>query len=121
MQGGFDQIAVRRALVEGVPPMSTVILAVGRPFAGLPNPGEVFGSGIVCLPSRATSSIQSANKAGEVIFDNVPTPHPSLPIWPIFAGLSLPFQALYQSPTPDTCGEVWNATNAVLLLLQTIQ
>lgn len=120
LQGQFDQVAIRRAVVSGVPPGSMVLLAAGRPHPGPPVPGLPFGAGILCLPAQVTRAMGTAGASGDVVFDYVPGPVPAGG-GTIFFGMSLPYQAVYRTPTPEACGEVWNSTNAVLLLHRPIQ
>lgn len=115
LHGGFNQITIRRALVDGTPPGSTVMIAAGRPFPGPPLAGFVLGSGVVCMPLRVTTAMGTSDASGSIVFDEVPGPTPWLPHQSIFYGMSLPYQAIYLTPTPDACGNTWNTSNSVLL------
>ncbi|MEZ6016864.1 MAG: hypothetical protein R3F49_17225 [Planctomycetota bacterium] len=67
------------------------------------------------MPLRATTAAGTADQSGSVVFVDVPGPTPWLPHQSVFYGMSLPYQAVSITRTPDTCGNTWNATNAVLL------
>lgn len=113
-EGTFNQIVIRRAVVDGLPPGSTTTLALGRPVPILPA-GNVFGGGIVCITAPIGWRVGAADAAGTVVFDHVLAPDPV--VMQNFGGLQLPFQALYHSALPDACGNTNNASNAVLLTL----
>jgi len=115
LHGGFNQLEVRRVLLEGLPPGSTTMLALGRPVTAL-GPGTARGSGIVCINAPAAWRVGSADPLGTLAFDHVEAPW--YPLIYSLAGLELPMQALYRTPIPDACGERWNASNAVQLYLE---
>lgn len=114
LEGTFNQLEIRRAVVDGLPPGATTILALGRPVP-IVSAGTPYGGGIVCIPAPIAWRVGAADAAGTVVFDNVPAPNPFV-LYP-FGGLQLPLQALYTSSTPDGCGHTSNASNAVLLTL----
>ncbi|MEZ6016596.1 MAG: hypothetical protein R3F49_15875 [Planctomycetota bacterium] len=111
VQGGFNEAEARRVLVEGLPPESTVLLAVGRSVASQLPAGVVNGDGVWCIDPIVSglTRVARADAAGNAVFDHVILqPHASGT-----TGWQIPLQALYRSPAPSTCGGRWNATQAV--------
>ncbi|MBA2434749.1 MAG: hypothetical protein H0V54_06635 [Chthoniobacterales bacterium] len=114
LEGTFNQVEIRRAIVDGLPPGATTTLVLGRPTPILPA-GNHFGGGVVCIPAPIGWRVGIADATGAAVFDHVLAPDPL--VLRHFGGLQLPFQALYHSALPDTCGNTSNASNAVLLTL----
>ncbi len=116
VHGGFNEAEVRRVLVEGLPPDSTVLLAVGHALPGALPAGVISGEGVWCIdPTLANlRRVGRSDAAGVAVFDHV------LIQPPFIAGnvtWQLPLQALYRSPAPGLCGRTWNATQAVQFTL----
>jgi len=112
--GGFDQVRIRRVLVDGLPPASLTLLAISRPSAGT-LPGATFGNGVACIPAPATWLTATADANGAAVFENVPALDRSH--LQCMAGLQWPLQALYRSPSAGACGSDWNASNGLLFTI----
>ncbi len=77
LHGSFNPLLIERAIVEGLPPGSTTVLAIGRPLQSLPA-GNARGDGIVCLLAPAAWVVGVADQSGSVTFNDVIPPTPYL-------------------------------------------
>ncbi|MEZ6014408.1 MAG: hypothetical protein R3F49_04790 [Planctomycetota bacterium] len=119
LHGYYNEVEVRRAIVEGVAPDSLVLLLVGQPVPSLLPAGNVAGDGILCITPTTARAVGRSDASGQVQFEHVAV-QPPLQFLAQLVGYELPMQALYRAPLSGPCNARWNATNAQLLSISTL-
>ncbi|MEZ6016959.1 MAG: hypothetical protein R3F49_17710 [Planctomycetota bacterium] len=117
LHGYFNEVEVRRAVVDGISPDSLVLLMVGQPVPSLLPAGQVAGDGVLCITPSTARRVGRSDGSGSVTFENVAVP---ISYSTQLLGFELPLQALYRAPLPGPCNARWNATNAFMLSISTL-